>query len=277
MDHSVDHVSGHGPADHDSGDHGSVGRGSATAPVPRRDVSRAPARPGPRTPVRRGLFGTSAGRKAVMAVTGAVLVLFLIGHMLGNLKIFLGAGSFNHYADWLRTVGSPALPDRTLLTITEIVLVLAVALHMWAAVSLARRAARARPVKYAARRRSQAGGYATRTMRYGGVIIVLFVIWHLLDMTFGTVNPGGGDATPYERMIAGFQPGRWWVGLFYLVAMVMVGLHLRHGLWSAFQSLGLTRRPRVRNALRAGAAVVSAVLVVGFVAAPVCIMIGVVK
>ncbi|MBP2707094.1 succinate dehydrogenase cytochrome b subunit [Microbispora sp. RL4-1S] len=209
-----------------------------------------------------------------MAVTGAVLVLFLVGHMLGNLKIFLGAEEFNDYAEWLRTVGAPAVPGRTLLTITEIVLVVSVALHMWSAISLARRAVRARPVKYAARRRSQASGYATRTMRYGGVIIVLFVIWHLLDMTFGVVNPEGGDATPYARMVAGFQPSRWWITLFYLVALVMVGLHLRHGLWSAFQTLGLARR---RRALKAGAAVVSAVLVLGFVAAPVAIMIGVVK
>lgn len=212
-----------------------------------------------------------------MAVTGAVLVLFLITHMLGNLKIFFGADSFNHYADWLRTVGSPFVPNRTILTITEIVLVLSVVLHMWAAVTLARRAAKARPVKYAAKRKSQANGYATHTMRYGGVIILLFVVWHLLDMTFGTVNPEGADATPYDRMVAGFQPDRWWVTLFYLVAMVMVGLHLRHGLWSAFQSLGLTRRPRSRTALQTGAAVVSAVLVLGFVAAPICVMIGVVK
>ncbi|WP_331281166.1 succinate dehydrogenase cytochrome b subunit [Microbispora rosea] len=258
VDHSVDSAS--------------VDRGSATAPVPTHSSPHSP-----RTPARRGLFGTSAGRKAVMAVTGAVLVLYLIAHMLGNLKIFLGADSFNHYADWLRTVGSPALPNRTLLTITEIVLAVSVVLHMWAAVSLARRAAKARPVKYAAKRKSQANGYATRTMRWGGVIIVLFVIWHLLDMTFGTVNPEGGDATPYARMVAGFQPDRWWVVLFYLVAMVMVGLHLRHGLWSAFQSLGLTRRPQVRSTLQTTAVAVSAVLVIGFVAAPVCILIGVVK
>ncbi|MEV7806499.1 succinate dehydrogenase cytochrome b subunit [Microbispora sp. NPDC088329] len=263
VDHSVDSAS--------------VDRGSATAPVPTHNAPPKPAGPAPRTPARRGLLGTSAGRKAVMAVTGAVLVLFLIAHMLGNLKIFISGESFNHYAEWLRTVGSPALPNRTLLTIAEIVLGLCVLLHMWAAVSLARRASKARPVKYAAKRKSQANGYATHTMRYGGVIILLFVIWHLLDMTFGTVNPKGGDATPYDRMVAGFQPERWWVTLFYLVAMVLVGLHLRHGMWSAFQSLGLTRRPRVRSALQTGAAVVSAVLVLGFVAAPICIMIGVVK
>ncbi|ETK31163.1 succinate dehydrogenase [Microbispora sp. ATCC PTA-5024] len=246
-------------------------------PASHKPAARTPKSPGPRRPRpsgRRGLFASSNGKKAVMAVTGAVLVLFLVAHMLGNLKIFLGADSFNHYAEWLRTVGSPALPNRTLLTITEIVLTLAVVLHMWSAVSLARRAAKARPVKYAARRRSQASGYATHTMRYGGVIILLFVIWHLLDMTFGVVNPEGGDATPYARMVAGFQPSRWWVTLFYLVAMVMVGFHLRHGLWSAFQTLGLARRYR---ALKAGAGAVAAVLVAGFLAAPVAVMIGVVK
>lgn len=209
-----------------------------------------------------------------MAVTGAILVLFLVGHMLGNLKIFLGADSFNHYAEWLRTVGSPAVPDRTLLTITEVALTLAVVLHIWSAVSLARRAAKARPVKYAAKRKSQAGGYATHTMRYGGVMIALFVVWHLLDLTFGAVNPKGFDATPYDRVVAGFEPARWWVTLFYVVALIMVGLHLRHGLWSAFQTLGLARRYK---ALKAFATVVSLVLVVGFVSVPVAVMIGVVK
>jgi succinate dehydrogenase / fumarate reductase cytochrome b subunit len=209
-----------------------------------------------------------------MAVTGAVLVLYLAAHMLGNLKVFLGAESFNHYAEWLRTVGAPAVPNRTLLTLTEVVLTLAVVLHVWSAVSLARRAAKARPVKYAARRKRQANGYATHTMRYGGVIIALFIVWHLLDLTFGAVNPKGADATPYDRLVASFEPSRWWVTLFYLVALIMVGLHLRHGLWSAFQTLGLAHRYK---ALKASAAVVSTVLVAGFVSVPVAVMIGVVK
>ncbi len=246
-----------------------IDRGVATTPV------RPPAPATRKNPSGfRGLYASSNGKKAVMAVTGATLVLFLVGHMLGNLKIFLGADSFNHYAEWLRTVGSPAVPDRTLLTIAEVVLTLAVVLHMWSAVSLYRRAAKARPVKYAAKRKSQAGGYATHTMRYGGVIILLFVVWHLLDLTFGAVNPKGFDATPYDRVIAGFDPSRWWVTLFYVVALVMVGLHLRHGLWSAFQTLGLARRYK---ALKAFAGAVSLVLVVGFVSVPVAVMIGVVK
>jgi succinate dehydrogenase / fumarate reductase cytochrome b subunit len=211
-----------------------------------------------------------------MAVTGIVLVLFLIGHMLGNLKIFLGSGAFNSYAEWLRTVGEPAVPGRTLLTLAEIVLTAAVALHMWSAVSLASRASRARPVKYVARRRSQASGYVVRTMRYGGVIILLFIIWHLLDLTFGAVNPKGFDATPYDRVVAGFDLSRWWVTAFYIVALVMVGLHLRHGLWSAFQTLGLTNGRR-RHVLNAFAAVFSIVLVLGFVSVPIAVMIGVVK
>ncbi len=223
-----------------------------------------------------GFLGSSNGKKAVMAVTGAILVLFLVGHMAGNLKSFFGAETFNAYAEFLRTMGEPLLPRRVLLTVVEVVLVVAVALHMWSAISLARRASRARPVKYAARRKSQAGGYATHIMRWGGVTIVLFVVWHLLDLTFGVVNPAGWDGTPYEKMVQGFEPSRWWVTLFYTFAVVMVGLHLRHGLWSAFQTLGLAGSRSYRP-LKAAAAVVSVVLVIGFLAAPVAVMIGVIK
>ncbi|MFC7732238.1 succinate dehydrogenase cytochrome b subunit [Actinomadura keratinilytica] len=185
------------------------------------------------------IYRTTVGKKAVMAVTGAVLVLYLIAHMIGNLKIFFGAEEFNHYAHWLRTIGEPAVPHRTVLTLIEVVLAASVVLHMWSAVSLARRASAARPVKYQAKRKSHAHGYATHTMRYGGVIILLFVIWHLLDLTFLVVNPKGSDATPYERMVADFAPERWYITIWYVLALIMVGLHLRHGIWSAFQTLGL--------------------------------------
>ncbi len=257
-----------------------IERGQATAPVP--DTGGAKPRtptPAPHRPTNRrtlGFLGTSIGKKAVMAVTGAVLVLYLIAHMIGNLKIFLGAEEFNAYAHWLRHVGEPAVPGRTVLTLVEIVLVVCVAAHMWSAVSLARRAAKARPVKYVAKRKSLADGYAARTMRVGGIIIVLFVIWHLLDLTFATVNPAGADGMPYQRMVDGFAPGRWPVTLFYVIAMVMVGLHLRHGLWSAFQTLGLANGRRYR-ALKAAAAALSAVLVLGFVSVPVSVLIGVIE
>lgn len=131
-------------------------------------------------------------------------------------------------------------------------------------------------MKYAAKRKSQAGGYAVHIMRFGGLTILLFVIWHLLDLTFGVVNPAGWDGTPYQKLVQGFDPSRWWVTVFYVVAVVMVGLHLRHGLWSAFQTLGLASGRSYRP-LRGVAAVLSAVLVLGFLAVPVAVMIGVVK
>jgi succinate dehydrogenase / fumarate reductase cytochrome b subunit len=113
-------------------------------------------------------------------------------------------------------------------------------------------------------------------MRYGGLIIVLFVIWHLLDLTFGVVNPQGGDATPYDKVVADFDASRWYITLFYLVAVVMIGLHLRHGLWSAFQTLGLANDRR-NPSLRLLAAAVSGLLVIGFVAVPVAVTAGLVN
>ncbi|MFC4012304.1 succinate dehydrogenase cytochrome b subunit [Nonomuraea purpurea] len=243
-----------------------IERGAATAPVP--PPTRAPKKPG-------GFMGSSNGKKAVMAVTGAVMVIFLVAHMLGNLKIFFGRDSFNEYAHALRTLLEPIAPYRTVLTLLEIGLVISLVLHMWAAISLARRAGKARPVKYVAKK-SQAGGYTTHIMRFGGLTILLFLIWHLLDLTFGVVNPKGFDSAPADRMIAGFDASRWWVTLLYVVAVAMVGLHLRHGIWSAFQTLGWANRGRYR-ALRATSGLVSAVLVIGFLAPPLAIMFGVVK
>jgi succinate dehydrogenase / fumarate reductase cytochrome b subunit len=263
-----------------------IERGAATAPVksaagaPAAQQSPSGGTPPRRTPERRGgflgFYRSSNGKKAVMAVTGAVLVVFLVGHVMGNLKIFAGAQAFNDYATWLRRVGEPAVPGRTVLTLVEVVLAVSVVLHMWSAVALARRAARARPVKYAARRRSRANGYATHTMRYGGVVILLFVIWHLLDLAFAAVNPAGAAALPYDRVVQGFAPERWWVTAFYVIAMIMMGLHLRHGLWSAFQTLGLANGRRYR-VLRLSASALSLLLVAGFLAVPVAVSIGVVK
>lgn len=241
-----------------------IDRGKATEPV-----TQIPSRP------RRSRRRVSSNSlKAVMAVSGAVLVLFLVAHMAGNLKIFAGAESFNGYAAWLREVGYPLLPHRGLLTLLEAGLVVAIAAHMYSAIVLARRAANARPVKYAAKVRSRANGYATRTMRWGGVIIFFFVIYHLLDMTFGVANPEGHEATPFDRMVAGFDPSRWYITVFYVISVVMVGLHLRHGLWSALQTLGLARRYPV---LKASAAGLSALLTLGFLVVPLAITFGVVR
>lgn len=248
-----------------------IERGAATAPV-------SPPTGEDKSRVKRtgGFLASSNGKKAIMAVTGAVMVLFLVGHMIGNLKIFAGRDSFNEYAHALRTLLEPLAPYRSLLTLVEIVLVVSVVLHMWAAISLSRRAAAARPVKYAAKKKSRAKGYATHIMRFGGITIALFLVWHLLDLTFGVVNPEGFASTPADRMIAGFDPSRWYVTLLYIVAVVMVGLHLRHGIWSAFQTLGVANRNR-NKALNGIAALVAAVLVIGFLAPPLAITFGVIQ
>ncbi len=210
-----------------------------------------------------------------MAVTGGILVLYLVAHMIGNLKIFLGRVAYDHYADWLRTLGEPALPHRTVLTLIEAVLTVAVVLHLWSAVALARRAHRARPVRYAARPKAREDRYATHVMRYGGVLILLFVVWHLLDLTFGAVNPKGAGAGPYDKVVADFAPAHWYVTVFYLAAVVMVGLHLRHGLWSAARTLGWDSERRNR-VLRRSADMVAGLLTLGFLAVPVMVTIGVV-
>jgi succinate dehydrogenase / fumarate reductase, cytochrome b subunit len=246
----------------------SVYRSTPVATRPR------PSTPSPAAGPLSRYYRSSVGKKAVMAVTGAVFFLYLIAHAIGNLKIFLGREDFNHYARWLRTIGEPALPHRTFLTVLEVVLFVSVILHMWAAVSLARQARRARPIRYAARPKAHEHRYATHVMRYGGVVILLFVIWHVLDLTVGAVNPVGRDGEPYDKVVTDFDPSRWYITLFYVVAVILVGLHLRHGLFSAVQTLGWGRQRRY-PAVRLAADVIAALLVISFLSIPVTVMIGV--
>ncbi len=178
-----------------------------------------------------------------MAISGILMVLFLVAHAIGNLHVFQGAESFNEYSEWLREFGEPALPHRTLLTLIEIGLLVSVVAHMWSAFSLWRQAKRARPVAYVTKKRVQQS-YASRTLRWGGVIILLFIIWHLLDMTFGAVNPDGTDSTPYDRLVASFENP--FITAFYVLALVLLGMHLRHGIFSAAQTLGQTNKRRER-------------------------------
>ena len=212
--------------------------------------------------------------KYVMAVSGAVLFLYLVAHMIGNLKIFLGAESLDLYAEWLRVVGEPALPEQTVLWIVRVALIAAVLGHIVAATILARRAANARPVKYAHRSRV-AGSYAARTMRWGGVIIALFVVYHILDLTTGTLNPHGVQGEVHANLVADFAPQRWYVTAFYVLAVVALTLHLRHGLWSGLQSLGRTRGGNL-VALKTTANAVAVALAVGFLAVPLSITFGLV-
>lgn len=201
-----------------------------------------------------------------MAVTGVIMLLFLIAHMIGNLKIFAGRAAFNHYSAWLRTFGEPALPRRTFLTLLEIVLVLCVAAHAIAAAQLWRRSLRARPIGYAGRRVD----YSTRTMRWGGVILALFVIYHLLDLTFRVANPLGRAHDSYDNVVAGFS--RWPITAVYTVALLALALHVRHGVASALTTLGVTTRHGA--VIATGTA---ALLIGGFLCVPYAVLCGAVR
>ncbi|SDF47626.1 succinate dehydrogenase subunit C [Klenkia brasiliensis] len=232
----------------------------------------AGANPGPKRDPKTGRFGSSVFKKAVMAVTGIIMILFLIAHMIGNLHVFQGAASFNDYSEWLRQVGEPALPPRTLLTVIEIVLLVSVLAHGWAAVSLWRQAKRARPIAYQTKKRVQQS-YASRTMRWGGVIVGLFIIYHLLDLTFGVANIDGPDATPYDRLIASMSNPV--VVFFYVLSLLALGFHLRHGVWSATQTLGQSNKRRER-AVNVFATAFAVVLIGGYLVIPFVVLTGIV-
>jgi succinate dehydrogenase / fumarate reductase cytochrome b subunit len=213
---------------------------------------------------------TSVFKKAVMAISGIILVLYLIAHMIGNLKAFAGAEDFNHYSHWLRTIGNPALPGATALWLIRIVLLVAVLAHIWAAVSLWRQARSARPERYVTKK-SVAQSYASRTMRWGGVIILAFVIFHILDLTLGAVNSEGHDAEPYDRLLASFQNPV--VTAFYAISVILVGMHLRHGIWSATQTLGQSNRRR-EVTVNYAATAIATVLTIGFLLTPFAVLFG---
>jgi succinate dehydrogenase / fumarate reductase, cytochrome b subunit len=218
-------------------------------------------------------WGSSVGKKSVMAVTGTIFLLYVIAHMLGNLKVFFGIQAFDAYAQHLREIGSEIFGYEGVLWILRVVLIASLVLHAWAAFSLWYRAKKARPVGYQHRQKWE-GSYAARTMRWGGVILLLFVVWHILDLTTGTVNPLPGDASAYEKLVASFD--RPLVAIFYIVAMLALGLHIRHGLWSALQTFGANSALK-QNALKTFSFVVAAVITVGFVIIPISVMTGLVR
>lgn len=216
---------------------------------------------------------TSVGLKVVMASTGVLFLLFLLAHMYGNLKAFAGQAAYDDYAHHLRVLGEPVLPYSGFLWLMRVVLVASVVLHVWAAVALWRRAHRARSVQYVKFRPVQAT-LSSRTMRWGGLTVLLFVIFHLLQFTTVTIQIGGSFDSPYERIVAAFQV--WYVVLVYALAMVALGMHLRHGIWSAAQTLGWSTRAR-ETPIKRTALVIALVVVVGFLAVPVSIFFGLVK
>ncbi|MER7050534.1 succinate dehydrogenase cytochrome b subunit [Streptomyces jumonjinensis] len=220
----------------------------------------------------RTFWGSTVGKKAVMAVSGLLMLGYLVAHVMGNLKVFFGPREFNEYGHWLRTMGAPVLHEEWALWIVRLVLLATVAAHAVSAYQLSRRDIKARPVAYAHKRRR--ASYATRTMRWGGVIIALFIVWHILDLTTLTVNENAQPGHPYENVVATFST--WYGNVVYITAMLAVGLHVRHGFWSAAQTLGAGSASRDR-ALKAVASGLALVLTAGFIAVPVAVMTGVVS
>ena len=212
---------------------------------------------------RRSFVGTTIGKKTLMAVTGIILLGWILLHMLGNLQIFRGAAVINGYSALLHAHAG-------LLWTARVILFVAAVVHIAMAWQLKRLQRAQRPVQYQ-RKEPQASSVASRTMGWGGIFILLFVIYHLLDMTFGTVHPGFIPGDVYHNMVGGLAI--WWVALIYLAAMVALGLHLYHGTWSVFQTLGINQST-INPFRRRFATVVAVVIYAGFTVIPLAILLG---
>jgi len=226
--------------------------------------------PPPTVPRTLPLGRTTVGRKAIMAVTGALLYAFVAVHMIGNLKFFTGAHHFDSYAAWLRTIGQPLLLHGMYLWIQRGVLLLALLLHIWAAWSLTRQSHAARPIKYATQTPVQAT-VAARTMRWGGIALGLFIVFHILQFTTGTLGPHYVKEAVYANVVNAFK--LWYVTIVYIAAMAALALHLYHGVWSMTQTLGLNR-PSLNKAIYRFSQASAAVIFLGFISVPVAVLMG---
>ena len=215
-----------------------------------------------------------------MAVTGLILIVFLLVHMYGNLKMFVGYEAFDHYAHWLKGatedggIMAPIMPAGQFIWVFRAALLLAIALHIWSAATLSIKTIKNRGDKYQVTKR-QAQTYSSRTMRWGGVIILLFVIFHLVQFTVVPGILGGHAAEPHTMVLAGFQ--QWWITALYAVSILFVCMHIRHGFWSAFATLGGNLSANSRKWLNIIALVVSVALYAGFMIMPLCVQFGILK
>lgn len=231
-----------------------------------------------RRPFLLDLYSTAVGKKYVMAITGIGMMGFVLFHMIGNLKMYQGADALNHYAEFLKELLYPLAPKQTVLWILRGGLITMLVLHLHAALTLTRLNRHARPVKYQSARDYQVASFASRSMRLSGLVVIAFLVWHLLDLTFGAVNTVGADgeyvrAEVYDNVVRSFD--RPVVAVFYIIANVLLGIHLFHGSWSIFQSLGWNN-PRFNKWRRAFAGGFATVVVVGNISFPVAVMAGIV-
>jgi len=220
--------------------------------------------------------------KYLMAGTGLVMIAFLLAHMYGNLKVFGGQRSFDAYGEHLRTFGEPILPRGGFLWVLRVVLVASVLAHIYAAVALWKRdrAAAGRHglsgrYESTQNRRGVQRSYSSFTLRWGGIVIALFIVFHLLHLSAdNAIHPGGASSSSYVRLVNGFSI--WYVTLFYVLSLLAVGFHLRHGIWSALTTLGMNTSPRRRRNLNLWAIGVTLVITVGFLLPPLSVLFGLV-
>ena len=220
-------------------------------------------------------YRSTIGKKVIMGVTGLIGIGFVIVHMVGNLQAFVGASKLNAYGALLHG------PLNELLWLLRVILIVAVVLHVLMAYQLTQRAADARPIAYQ-RREPQVSTLAARTMRWGGVLLLVFIVVHILHFTTETIDPGRargmvdihGNRDVYGNLVASFHV--WWVAAFYIIAMIALGLHLYHGAWSSVRTLGHAR-PSPHPLHRRIALVVALVVWAGFTLVPVGVLTGIIR
>ncbi|HEY0160152.1 MAG TPA: succinate dehydrogenase cytochrome b subunit [Thermoanaerobaculia bacterium] len=218
-------------------------------------------------------YRSSIGKKAVMAATGLILFGWIFLHMVGNLKLYMGAVHMNEYAHFLRAMGAPAVPESGVLWAMRLLLLVCIALHIHAAYALTRMSAAARPIAYRDRQYVKAT-YASRTMRWGGVILLLFIIYHLLHLTTGQAHHDFVKDDAYHNVVSGLRV--WWIAAVYIIANLALGLHLYHGVWAMFGSVGVIN-PRVENWRRTFATAFAFIITLGNISFPLAVLTGVVR
>ena len=218
-------------------------------------------------------FTSDVGMKWMMALTGIGLLGYILVHMIGNLKIFIGPEDLDHYAESLRTLLYPIFPKEGVLWLFRIGLSAMAIIHIWSATVLALRNRKARgSIRYEKKREYAAANYASRTMLWGGVLIALFVLYHLADLTIGSVNPDYVAGDVYNNVVYSFE--RWPVALFYIVTMFFLALHIYHGAWSLFQSLGMAN-PRYDVWRRWLAVALALAILIGNSSIPIAVQLGI--
>jgi succinate dehydrogenase / fumarate reductase cytochrome b subunit len=253
---------------------------ATTATPPTKTAKTPPV--GPARPIRKlvpnappivRFYRSSVGKKWVMAVTGVILMGFIVFHLIGNVKLYLSKEELNLYGEALRDVPGHLLPRTVLLWVARGGLFTAFVLHLHSAYSLTMTNRKARPQEYQSKRDYVAADFASRTMRWTGIIVLLYLVFHLMDLTWGTANSQFVRGDPYNNLVYSLQ--RPVVALAYAVANIALAFHLYHGAWSMFQSMGINN-PRINKLRRSFATGFAGLILIGNLSFPILIQLHVV-